>query len=1135
MTQAAKNTPLRQRRVDWMLGTAVLVILACLWGALLGFLGYERRQTLRQTENDALTLSLAFEEQTFWLLATVEQLLNSLKDGVERNPEGFDLATTVRRFAIPLDVALQAALIGADGRLLASNLGPVTERIDLSDREHFRVHRERADIGLFVSKPVLGRISNRWSIQLTRRVDRPDGSFGGVLVISIDPLYFARFYQTVPLGREGAVKLVGTDGVVRAFSGGLPMAQGGLSLSDSPLMELWRESPTGVYVADGSLDEVRRIYGYRQVRRHPLIVMVGLGETAALAPWRAFAARVAVAGAGVTAAILVMAAFLLAAVRRRQRQELALASKQVELIRLNHELEATQRLADLGSWELDVRTRRVEWSEETFRIAGLEPGGAPPSFDAYLATVHPDDRALLTASLQALLEDGTPYDLELRHVRPDGTWNHVLTRAEPVVEDGAVVRVRGSMLDITQRKAQEAELRESRNLARQIADLSPNVIYILDLETRAFLYGNRDAWAFFGYSEEQARDLGPNLLRSIVHPDDLPSAEGRLVRFAAMGDDEVLEFEQRVRHASGEWRWLWYREKVFRRGPDGRPTQVLGTGQDVTERKRNELNLDEARRAAEAAARSREQFLAMMSHEIRTPMTGVLGLADLLMGTELTPEQRRILGTLRGSACDLLTVLNDVLDFSKIQAGQLTIEEVDVDLHRTLRDVRELYASQASKKGLRIELEIDEAATPRWVRTDPTRLRQILFNLVGNAIKFTPRGRVTLSVAAHRFGRGGPRDALRLDFAVSDTGIGMTRDQIGRLFQPFVQGDSSTTRRFGGTGLGLSISRSLVEALGGAITAESRPGEGSTFRFSVRAGLGSPVASEPGAAEVERTARSGRILLAEDNPVNRMLIATMLERAGHAVEGVENGRQAVDAAAAKPFDLILLDMQMPVMDGIEAAREIRALPSASSRAAIVGLSADAMAETIRRAREAGFDDYVTKPIDWARLHSVIATVLGATVLGSAVPGSAAPGAGAPAEGPAEAPVEAEPARAYAPHAVLAEETARELETFFGRDGAAGFYQSLIERMEESAARMREAAAAGDAHALRAEAHALRGAAGNMGADRLGAILADVERRAREGVVPAELMPPLEAAAAVTRAAIARRMGIQEAGAGAAAV
>ncbi|WP_207482082.1 ATP-binding protein [Arenibaculum pallidiluteum] len=1105
MKSSGASPPTGLRRSNWLLGAAVTVLLLALWGAIVAFLGFERRQTLARGEEHALALSLAFEEQTFWLLASIEQMMNAIAHEHEERPDAFDLSGVLNRFSIPLDLTLRASLIGADGKLLATDAGPATEPADHSDREYFRVHALRPDEGIFVSKPVRSQPTGRWSIQITRRLSHPDGQFAGVLAISLDPVYFARFYQNVPLGPDGAIKLVGSDGTVRAFSRGMPEGLPGdvPPEADRQLMELWQTRLAGSYIGTSGVDGVRRINGYRQLRRYPLIVSVGLGETDVLEAWRDFATRVAVAGGGVSAAILVMAALLLAALRRRQRQEDALAEQRLELVRLNHDLAATQRIANLGSWELEPTGRRLEWSEETFRINGLPPEGGAPDFDTYLESVHPEDRPLLERSLDALFNRFLPYEIELRHRMPGGGWNHVVTRAEPIVENGVVVRARGSMLDITGAKIQEAELRDSRNLARQIADLSPNIIYILNIDTLCHIYGNRDTWSFFGYTREQVRVLGPHFQRAVVHPEDLPAAQERMARFAAMGDEEVLEYEQRVRHASGEWRWLWYREKVFARDPAGRPVQILGTGQDVTERKRNEMKLEIARREAEGAVRAREQFLATMSHEIRTPMTGVLGLADLLVGTTLTPEQRRIVDTLRGSASNLLAVLNDVLDFSKIEAGQLALEEVDTDLYSTVRDVRALYTSQASRKGLRLELEIAEG-TPCWVRIDPTRLRQVLFNLIGNAIKFTSRGGVTVSVS----GRTEAQDVVLLDFVVADTGIGMTEEQIGRLFQPFVQGDSSTTRRFGGTGLGLSISKSLVEALGGTITASSRPGEGSTFRFTVRCRTGTPALPQESETTGPAAGTQARILLAEDNPVNRMLITTMLERTGHVVDSVEDGRQAVDAVAARPYDLLLLDMQMPVMDGLEAAAEIRRLPGAAGRIPIVGLSADAVAETVRRARDAGFDDYVTKPVDWPKLHAAIH----AAVAGRAGREPAAPEAGAGAGG-GELPL-------------IVENTARELESFFGRDGASSFYRSLLSRLDESLEGIRASVAARDAVALRAECHALRGAAGNMGAERLSAVLFGIEQHSREGVIADDLIPALESVAVLTRQAIEQRIGTE---------
>ena len=373
------------------------------------------------------------------------------------------------------------------------------------------------------------------------------------------------------------------------------------------------------------------------------------------------------------------------------------------------------------------------------------------------------------------------------------------------------------------------------------------------------------------------------------------------------------------------------------------------------------------------AVRAKSDFLAMMSHEIRTPITGVLGMADLMRKTPLSGEQRGYLDTLGSCTRTLLAVLNDILDLSKIEANKVEIRSANLRPRQVAGDTLELCRSMAVGKPLSLVVALAEDI-PDVVVGDETRLRQVLYNLLGNAIKFTESGTITLRMSvAQRHG-----DTVTILTEIMDSGIGLTPDEIKRLFQPFTQLDSSSTRRFGGTGLGLAITKRLVDLMGGEIGVESAPGAGSRFWFTVPFQAAVEAPPEPAAVPDPPPDAPGplRILLAEDNAINQMLVTAMLRKSGHAVEAVANGRLAVEAVATRDFDMVLMDMQMPEMDGVEAARTIRSLPSPRNRIPIIALTADVMSEHRSHYLEAGIDGVVPKPIDWTTLSQEMAKLLG---------------------------------------------------------------------------------------------------------------------------------------------------------------
>jgi len=961
-----------------------------------------RQRTERDTQNSLDKLALVISAQTSRSFQSVDLVLKGLLEQIAAKK--FETTGQLRAVmadhtvhdwlsdkAAGLPQVSSVTLVDADGVLVNSSSVWPTPLISIEDREQFRYLSQTDDANVFISEPVRSRLDGAWTLFVARRIVASDRRFLGLIEASVKLRSLEEFYQSIDLGEGSTIALIRRDGTLLAR---YPRTDAlvGRRLTDPEPGKMERDLNQGGVVSRLALDGERRYVAYRPVSDFPLTVSTTLAQDVVFASWRGDATIEAFGAIGAVGGVLLLLSVLTRQIRIGRRSEALLARQNARFARSRKLLLDAQRIGKLGHWMTNKAGDCASWSPQLFEIAGLAPTSGV-SFDQMMALVHPDDKEAFLREQQRSRLANTKLMHELRWVRPDGTTRWIRMEADRGRDsNGETGGIFGIVQDITERKQAEAAAEASRHLLFDAIESMSQGFVLYDKDDR-FVLANSRFMAMFP-------ELEKVMIPGTRYEEVLCAAH----KYGLLGAAEAgVSFEELLARAMA-----WHRaadrplERQFENGRwirlvDHRTSDggIAGLRTDITDFKTIEAALEQkvadleqarssleaqkqeleaksgdlklAKESAEAASRAKSDFLAIMSHEIRTPMSGMVGMIDLLRETPLTADQKRYAEIAKESANGLLSVTNDILDFSKLEAGELKAEAIDFDIAHAIRSATSLMNAKAREKDLEIRTAL-APGLPKWLVGDPSRIRQIVLNLVNNAIKFTEQGSVSVIASYRQF----EDSKVELRIEVVDTGIGIPTHVQEKLFNPFVQADTSISRKYGGTGLGLAICKQLATMMGGEIGVRSGPEPGSTFWFTVCCGLGAaPVIAEK---QVEPELAGDlflEILVAEDSPIIANLISTLLGKRSYTADIVGNGRLAVAAVQAKRYDIVLMDVQMPEMDGISATKAIRALPGSERNVPIVALTANAFVGQRESYLAAGMDDCVTKPIQPNELYAAL--------------------------------------------------------------------------------------------------------------------------------------------------------------------
>jgi len=659
-----------------------------------------------------------------------------------------------------------------------------------------------------------------------------------------------------------------------------------------------------------------------------------------------------------------------------------------EVIRQKERLEYIIDGTNVGTWEWDIESGKTVFNQKWAEIIGYTLEEIEPtSIETWMRFAHPDDLLRSKEALERHFRGEIDYyETESRMQHKDGSWVWVLDRGKVNSrdKDGKPLRMSGTHQDITHKKRIEEELSKSDELLKKLSKQTPGTLYLFQYFPDGrfcFPFASENIYDIYEVTPEQVKNDGSIVFKRL-HIDDKEYVNNTILE--SYKTLKKWECEYRVILPSKGLRWLRGESNPIKQS-DGSAIWY-GYIYDITERREREEELsrlnshleeatiiaNEYAAKAESANMAKSEFLANMSHEIRTPMNAIIGLSELLLDTKLDNNQKDYINKINTSSKLLLGIINDILDYSKIESGKLELEEIPFCLDDILNQLTTIFKQSAQNKGLELSFNI-KSDTPKYLIGDPLRIGQILTNLLGNSIKFTEKGYIKLNIEKKEENK----EEIRLLFEIEDTGIGMSKEQIEKLFKPFAQADSSTTRKYGGTGLGLVITKKIINAMDGDIKLSSKEGDGSRFYFDILLKLlpsnkiPSTISDRDMGTESEKGLFGIRILLIEDNEINQEVATKMLQKAGAKVVCANNGKEGVDLFLANQngIDVILMDLQMPIMSGFEATKKIR---ERDKNIPIIALSAAAMIEDKQKANEAGMDDHLSKPIDSNELYNTIA-------------------------------------------------------------------------------------------------------------------------------------------------------------------